>query len=224
MAAAAGFAQQQRQAPAGRPGNKHVEHDSLSNADYSLVVDGNRNAVFTAKAGDFVLEKALDASGSFTLRLTQGKDVVTIVSDSAGYLVARDKRTARFDPRASSQGDARDAVRAVLLGSPAVRSFRRLGVILENRDEPEDESALMINTLIDSAIVQMLDGDPGAVPRVAKRVVRKQRAKLQAVRLPGPLLRDCVGLYEASLMDAWMQFEQCMQWANNVHWWYQDWA
>jgi hypothetical protein len=217
MAPAAGFAGQQRQS--------QKIHDNLSNADYTASTDANGNAVFTAKAGDFLLEKAVDSSGNYTLRLTQGKDIVTIVSNSAGYLVSHGKRTARFDPRIAGQTEARDAIRAVLLGSQAVRSFRRLSIILENRDEGEDESPVMLSALVDGAIVQMLDGDPGAVPRIAKRMVRAQRARLQAVKFRADdTFKDCVGMYEHSLLEAWNQFTQCMAWANDVFWYFQDWA
>jgi len=217
MAPAAGFAGQQRQS--------QKVHDNLSNADYTASIDASGNAVLTLKAGDFLLEKAVDSSGNFTLRLTQGKDIVSIVSNSAGYLVSHGKRAARFDPRVAGQTEARDAVRAVLLGSPAVRSFRRLSVVLENRDEGEDESPMTLSALVDGAIVQMLDGDPGAVPRIAKRVVRTQRARLRAVRVRATdTLKDCVGMYERSLLEAWNQAVQCMEWASGVFWYFEDWA
>jgi hypothetical protein len=217
MAPAAGFAGQQRQS--------QKVHDNLSNADYTASIDANGNAVLTVKAGDFFLEKAVDSSGNFTLRLTQGKDIVSIVSNSAGYLVSHGKRAARFDPRVAGQAEARDAVRAVLLGSPAVRSFRRLSVVLENRDEREDESPMTLSALVDGAIVQMLDGDPGAVPRIAKRVIRAQRARLRTVRFrAADTLKDCVGMYERALLESWNQAAQCMEWADGVHWYFEDWA
>jgi hypothetical protein len=217
MTPAAGFAGQQRQ-------NQTV-HDHLSNADYTASMDANGNAVFTVKSGDFLLEKVVDASGHFTLRLTQSKDSVSIVSNSAGYVVSHGKRTARLDPRVAGQIDALDAVRAVLLGSPAVRSFRRLSVILENRDDGEYESPLILSALADGAIVQMLDGDPGAVPRVAKRMIRAQRARLQTVTFRAQdTLKDCVGMYERSLMEAWNLAVQCMQWASGISMYFQDWA
>ena len=50
MAPAAGFAGQQRQS--------QKVHDNLSNADYTASIDPSGNAVFTVKAGDFLLEKA----------------------------------------------------------------------------------------------------------------------------------------------------------------------
>ncbi len=201
------------------------EHDGLSNADYTASIDAAGNAVFTAKAGTFSMEKTVDASGAFTLRFSQDDDTVTVVRDQTGYQVSRGSRTARFDPRRTQQNDARDAVRVVLLGSKAVRSIRHLSLVLENRDERDEESPVLVGALIDGGVVQMLDGDPGALPRIAKRAVRKQRARLQLVRfLPDNMFKDCVGLYETSLLDAWNQYTQCMDWALNVHWWFSDWA
>ena len=230
MAPAAGYGQQGQR---GQQGNRNAaaqtkraieEHDNLSNATFAMSADANGNALFTVKAGDFLLEKILDSEGHATIRLIQGKDVVTIAWDQAGYVVSRGKRTARFDAR-SADGEGRDEVRAVLLGSQAVRSFRRLGVLLENRDEKEDESPAILGTLIDGAIVQMLDGDTGAPQRIGKRVVRKRAAQLRAVKfMPGEMLRDCVLLYENSLLDAWDLFSQCLEWARNVPWWFQNWA
>src|SRR5207237_2138730 len=115
----------------------------------------------------------------------------------SGYIVSRGKRSVRLDLRATSPGDSHDAVRTLLLGSQAVRSYRRLAFVLESRDEHEEESPAILGTLIDGALVQMLDGDPGAIPRIARRTIRKQAARLQAVRfLPDNLFKDCVGMYE----------------------------
>ena len=47
------------------------------------------------------------------------------------------------------------------VGTAAVRTFRRLGAALENRDESDDEGPLFLSALIDGSIVQMLDGDSG---------------------------------------------------------------
>jgi hypothetical protein len=108
----------------------------------------------------------------------QGKDVVSIAMNHGGYSVARGRKTARLDSQ-SGQEDL-DAVRAVLLGSQAVRTFRRLSASLENRDD-DDAGPLLLSTLVDGAIVQMLDGDSGATGRIGKRITRKQRAGLRQV-------------------------------------------
>ncbi len=198
----------------------YQEQDRLTATTFTVTTDAGGNAVFTAKGGDFSFEKVVSPTGEATLRLTQEKDVVTIAINQSGLVVGRGRRTVRIDPR-TDKGEDLDNVRALLLGSRAVRSFKRLAAALENRDESEEDGALAIVTLIDGAIVQLLDGDTDAPRRIGKRVTRKHRAALRTVaarRLPGGF-HDCVGLYEVALMDASRQYGQCWIEANDSFWW-----
>jgi hypothetical protein len=200
----------------GRPA--YEEHDAVTHTAFSSTVNDQGVALFTAKVDDFTLEKAVASTGDTTIRLMQGKDVVSIAMNHSGYVVARGTKTARLDPQSGKQEDM-DAVRAVLLGSPAVRTFRRLSASLENRDEAGDEGPLFLSTLVDGAIVQMLDGDPGATERIGKRITRKRRASLHPAMLrPDNLFTDCILSYEMSLMEAWDLFYQCTQTALNSAW------
>jgi hypothetical protein len=202
---------------------RREERDPATGAVFSVSLDSDSTARFTTRVGDFLLEKALASSGDLTLRLTQGKDTVTIAMSRTGYAVSRGKRSARFDPR-SQQADGRDAVRAVLLGSPAIRTFRRLMSALENRDEREEEGPLIVSALADGALVQMLDGDTGATERIGKRLTRKRRAAMKAVNLKPDTLRDCVLAYELSLIDAWDLYVICVDASRHSAWWIQSWA
>ena len=103
----------------------HEEHDRVTNAAFSATVDEQGNAVVTAKVDDFILEKAVASTGDTTIRLMRGKDIVSIAMNHGGYAVARGRKTARFDPQSGKQEDM-DAIRAVLLGSPAVRKPREI--------------------------------------------------------------------------------------------------
>jgi hypothetical protein len=199
------------------------EYDRATDASFSSTTDASGNAVITVRGGDFLLEKVLAQSGDTTLRLTQGKDVVTIALNQTGYAVSRGRRTARFDP-SSSQPEARDEVRSVLVGSKAVRTFRRLAAELEDRDESTDDSALVLSTLLDGALVQMLDGDSGATKRIGRRVTRKERGRLVPVKRAPDTFRDCMGLYVNSLMSAWDLYWQCYTAAVTTAWWYAYWA
>jgi hypothetical protein len=202
----------------------HEEHDAVTNTNFSSALDAQGNARFTVKVDDFTLEKGVASTGDTTIRLIQGKDVVSIAMNHGGYVVSRGKKTARLDSQSGKQEDA-DAVRAVLLGSPAVRTFRRLSTSFENRDDADKEGPLFLSTLVDGAIVQMLDGDPGAAERVGKRITRKQRAGLRQAGLRvGSTFTDCVLVYEMSLMEAWDQFYQCTEGALNRAWyaWWGD--
>jgi hypothetical protein len=203
--------------------NVHQEYDRSTDTTFVSTTDANGNALFTVKVGDFLLEKVLAASGDMTLRLTQGKDIVTIAMNQSGYQVARGRRSGRFDPR-SERTDGRDAIRSVLLGSPAVRTFRRLNAALENRDENEEDGPLLLSALVDGAMVQMLDGDPGATKRIGKRVTRKREAALRAVKLAPDTFRDCIALYEIALLDAWNLYWKCAEEASGYTWWLALWA
>lgn len=216
-------AQAARTAPAGpnqiRPRN-HVEHDRATGATFSLATDASGNVVTLMAARDFLLEKAIDSAGNTTIRLSQGRDSVMIAISQSGYSVRRGKRSARFDPRAPQEADI-DAIRSVLLGSPAVRTFRRLSSAFENRDE-DDHGPLVLSALVDGAIVQMLDGDPGATERLAKRITRKQRATLRAAGAPDDF-RDCVALYEQSLLYSYNLFRTCYEAADDQPWYNRPW-
>ena len=201
----------------------YEEHDRVMRADFTATTDAVGNAVLTLKGGDFVLEKVIANTGDSTLRLTQGKDVVTIAISQSGFQVARGGRTLRVDPR-SNQQQTFDGVRAMLIGSHAVRSFKRLVAALEERDESEEDGPLAMSALVDGAVVQLLDGDADAPRRIAKRLTRKQRASLRVVkagRLPGVFV-DCIGLYQVALLTSYGQFESCVIESTSYSWWSRD--
>lgn len=200
----------------------HEERDPVTNTVFSSTVDEQNNARITVKVGDFTLEKAVAPSGDTTIRLAQGADVVSVAMTRGGYVVQRRQKTARLDPQSGKQEDM-DAIRAVLLGSPAVRTFRRLSASLEARENSDSEGPLFLSTLVDGAIVQMLDGDAGAAERMGKRITRKRRAGLQQASLrPGDVFTDCVMNYELSLLDAWDLLYRCTETTfslNFFFWW-----
>ena len=81
----------------------HEEHDALTNTVFSSTVDDQGNARISVKVGDFTLEKAVAPGGDTTVRLVQGKDVVSVAMNHGGYLVERARKTARFDPQSGSR-------------------------------------------------------------------------------------------------------------------------
>ena len=202
---------------------RYQEHDAATSTTFTATSDGSGNAVLTLKGGDFVLEKVVAHTGDATLRLSQGKDVVTIAINQSGFHVARGQKSARIDPRTDKQ-DKLDTVRGLLTGSHAVRSFKRLAGAIEHRDPSVDDGPLALSALVDGAVVQLLDGDADAPLRIAKRISRKHRAAVQlasARRLPGVMV-DCIGLYQVSLMTAYGQFESCAIESTGYSWWSRD--
>jgi hypothetical protein len=201
----------------------HDERDNVTGAIFSAGRDGQGNARFAVSVNDFGLEKILAPSGDATIRLTQGQDVVTVVINHNGYVVERGERTAQFDLQ-SGQAEDFDLIRSVLLGSRAVGTFRRLAASLEDRDDDQELGPLMLGTLVDGAIVQLLDGDSGAPGRIGKRITRKQRAAIRRAKqtLGDILLNDCVQQYELALLYAWDLYQTCRDSAAAVQWylWY----
>jgi hypothetical protein len=208
--------------PDGRPQKGRApyrESDQATGAVLAAAPDDQGNARFVLTVNELRVEKTLATNGDTTLRLVEGADVVTISMNSAGYAVERGNRRARFDPQGATTEDL-DAVRAVLLGSRAVRSFRMLTAAFEARDEGDQDTPLVLATLVDGAIVQLLDGDSGAPSRIAKRMTRKLRTRLKPAKLmPGSLFfDDCVLRYEMGVLDAWSLLSQCQDSAWSMPW------
>ena len=208
---------------AGQARRVYREQDRATNTTLTATTDREGNAVVTLKGGDFTLEKVMASTGDATLRLSQGRDVVTIAINHGGFEVARGQKSARVDPRSDKQ-EKLDAVRAILIGSQSIKSFKRLVASLEQRDESEEDGALATSALVDGAVVLLLDGDADAPRRLAKRITRKQRSGVRAVsakRLPGVFV-DCIGLYEVALLTAWGQFESCYLESRAYSFWSRD--
>jgi hypothetical protein len=205
-----------------RQSARHTETDQVTGARLSLAVNQAGHVVTSVSLPDFLVEKVVDAVGHATLRISQGRDTVTVALSQSGYSIKRGNRSASFDPRNPREADV-DRIRSVLLGSQAIRAFRRLTAQLENSDD--DQSLLVMSTLVDGALVQMLDGDPGATQRIAKRLTRKQRATLRPIAAaPGRPYRDCILLYELSLVYSFDTFEECLETAYNNSWYISSWA
>lgn len=223
MAAVPALAAGQGNGNASGQRGRYQEHDIATRTNFTASTDAAGNAVLTLKGGNFVLEKVVAHTGDATLRLSQGKDVVTIALNQSGFHVARGQKSVRIDPR-SDRPDKHDGARSLLTGSQAVRSFKRLVAAMEQRDESEEDGPLALSALVDGAVVQMLDGDDDAARRIAKRLTRKQRASLRIVsakRAPG-VYYDCIGGYQVALMTAYGQFENCAIESTAYSWWSRD--
>jgi hypothetical protein len=196
----------------------HTEHDRALEASFTATADARGNAVLLVQTGDLSLEKTVTAAGAATLRIARDKDVVSIAIGQGGYTVRRGKRSASFDP-GSPREDAADAVRAVLAGSKAVRGFREFSGVLEARGG-DDDCAMELAALVDGAMVAMLDGDPGAVERIGRRIAGKRRDGAQRARYRPAQFADCVLGYEQSLLYSYDLYWTCMQAAEASAWYF----
>jgi len=215
--------QDNRGTPLSRRNEVHREYDRATDATFAAAIDANGIGYFTIAVGDFLFEKALASSGDSTIRLSRGKDVVTIAASQTGYQVERGKKSARFDPR--SQQSRADNARALLLGSEAIRTFKRMAAALEDRDESQVDTPLVTAALVDSALIQTLEGEPGAAKRLGKRLTRRQRMDVQPVRaVRAPMqFTDCVGNYQLSLVYGWDQYASCLYEAWERNWYLREW-
>src|SRR4051812_4285776 len=72
------------------------ERDAVTNTVFSATMDEQGNARLTAAVADFTLEKVVAPTGDATIRMTQGKDVVSVALNHGEYVVSRGKKTAHL--------------------------------------------------------------------------------------------------------------------------------
>ncbi len=203
---------------------RYQEHDRATNTSFTATTDAAGNAVLTLKGGDFMLEKVVAHTGDATLRLSQGKDVVTIALSQSGFQVAQRAEVGSRRPALRQTGQARqrplDAHR--LAGRPLVQAagLRHWNSATRAKTMVRWRSAR--SSMAPSSSCSMAIRD--APRRLAKRITRKQRAAVRVVsakRMPGVMV-DCIGLYEVALMTAYNQFESCAIESKDYSWWSRD--
>jgi hypothetical protein len=184
-------------------------YDAGSGVRFWAGMDSEGRAVLRLTAARFEFEKSVTASGQTSIRIVGGDDRVTVTFAQHVVSVGRGKARVRFDPRLATEEDE-NKVRRLLVGSRAVRIFRAIAAHLESRS-PEEDDFFATSTLVDGALVGLLDGDNAGVGRVARRIGKRQRARLQSVAA-GRQSRyaDCVGLYESTVGWAWNEYQGCV--------------
>jgi hypothetical protein len=189
------------------------QHDETLDATFSVGMAPDGSAWTQLESGDLKVEKWATAAGDATIVLNYQKDRVALSLKSGGYTVSRGKRSASFSPSDQSD-DRRTAFRTLLVGSPAVRAFRALANAMERRNG--QDTAAMISTMVDGAIVAMLDGDDGAIERLGRRLKNRFRPGLRQARTALPVqFTDCVLNYELALLSAWDAYAGCI----NTNFW-----
>ena len=112
-----------------------------------------------------------------------------------------------------------ERVRALLAGSRAVKQYRRLAASVEESDEASPASH---GVLIGASVVHLLDGDPGAPSRIARRLAARRpaaaRRNVAAVQDPSGAgsSEDCWATYETRVNQAYNDFWDCMR---TRQWW-----
>lgn len=156
-----------------------------------------------AREGGLGVRKTVASDGRVTLELRLGRASTRLVASPEGIEVASGGETVAFDPRDATE-TTYEQVRLLLARSQPVRHFRRLAARLEATDA---DDATTIGVLVADAFVGMLDGDIGAPGRIARRLARKQRARIRAAGLSP----NCYLNYEREVVEAWSDLERCYE-------------
>ena len=202
---------------ASREHKAHQRHDALIGVDYSAGMDTQGRAVLRLTAARFEFEKSVTASGETSIHIAAGDDRVNLTLAQTFISVGRGKARVEFDPRLATEEDE-NKVRRLLVGSRAVRAFRTIVAHLESR-APEEDDYFVTATLVDGALVGLLDGDQGVIGRVARRIGSRQRVRLQAVASRGQdRYPDCWGMYENTVQWAWTEYQTCNVEASDDPW------
>lgn len=160
-------------------------------------------AELLAQRGDFEVRKRVQPTGEFVLDLALGNDRVHLEMLATQTVVQR--AGTRFVLDRASVTDAEMAqVARMLAESKAVRRFRWLS---DQVMRVEDDSAGALALLTSDALVGALSGDAGAPRRVALHLSRRGRARQRPVRLAP----SCYDQMETRMVDAWNDFEACVQ-------------
>ena len=160
-------------------------------------------AEMLAQRGDFEVRKRVQPSGEVVLDLSLGRDRVHVEMLATQTVVQRAGTRIVVD-RASATDTEMAQVARMLAESNAVRRFRWLA---DQVMRIEDDSAGAIALLTSDAVVGALSGDAGAPRRVALHLSRRGRARQRPVRLAP----SCYDQMETRMVDAWNDFEACVQ-------------
>lgn len=190
--------------------------DARTGVVFRAGLDDHNRATLTATSGDFQFEKSVTSTGETHLRIVVGDDNVSVSFSQQLLVVGRGANTASVDPRVLNEDDG-NRLRQLLAGSRAVRAFRSLAGVFELR-APEEDDVFATALLVDGALVASLDGDPGAIARIARRSAARRFGRLQAVKARQDRFEDCVGKYENTLSWAWDEMVECNVSASDDPW------
>jgi hypothetical protein len=157
--------------------------------------------LLSATTGDLSIRKTVYADGRYLALIEQGRDRVAFASSEGRLTVTYGSKSLTLSSDQDDQQPAR--VRGLLVSSPALRVFRRLVAELEATGDVTPE---ILSLRITGAIVSQVDGDDGAV----RRLGRELRAKFGAGMRKARLRASCWDAYQALVVQAANQMEECM--------------
>jgi hypothetical protein len=181
-------------------------------AQISLGLTPDGSAFFHAVSGDLDVTKRVSRAGTYALRLARGQDAVEIRADRAAVTVSRGGQSVQVDLATAGEDDLA-AVRLLLAGSRSVRGLRVLAAAMGS-GATRSPGALAV--LLADAMVGVLDGDVGAVLRLAERIGSRGPAVRRVSAEQG-----CYERWEAEVIRAYDSYLECIvqhlgvtQWAD----------
>jgi hypothetical protein len=186
-----------------------VVHDAPTGAVFHADLRPDGLAAVSVRLDPLRLEKTISPDGDVEMTLTLDDDVVSVSSKArTGIRVVRNRRTALVPPR-HAEASQIDSVRAVLLGSKAVRAFKYVVAELESRQE---DDIFVFSTLTDGALIATLDGDVGAVRRIAARLIRRRVSVLNAAHevTAQTTFTNCWDIYVNTLVGIELDYRRCL--------------
>ncbi len=153
-------------------------------------------------AGDLEVTKIVTRTGPFSIQLVRGEDTVLIRVGADALSVTRGAGTAEVG-LAGADEEQWLAVQTLIAGSRSVRAMRVLAAALAPGAERSPAGLALI---LADAVVGYADGDVAALQRLAGRFGRKPPA-VRLAREDGP---GCYEKWEAEVIRAWNEYEQCV--------------
>ena len=129
-----------------------------------------RIIVVTAVSAEIVFSKTVFPDGRVEAAFERGQDRVSVVTTTSGVTVSRGGTVITLENAAVTDA-ALGRVRGLFASSAAVRGFRALDAAVEEEDELTSPERLAVR--LTGALVAQLDGDEGAVGRLARQLRAK---------------------------------------------------
>lgn len=157
--------------------------------------------LLSATAGELSFRKVVYADGRYQAQIEQGRDRIAFAGSEGRVTVTYGSRSLTLSADQDDRQPGR--VRALIVSSPALRQFRRLVAQLEATGDVSPE---VLGLRVTGAVVSEVDGDEGAVRRLSRELRAKFTANMRKVRLR----TSCYDSYQALVVQAANQMEECM--------------
>ena len=178
---------------------------SLHDVIYQMRETNDGSIETTAVSSEVSFKKIVFPDGRTEASFERGRDRVSVVSTQSGVTVSRGADTTTIEHSNVSE-EKLGRVRSMWATSPALRAFRALVAAIEESDEIAAPEPFAVR--LTGALVAQLDGDDGAIARLAGRI-RLQVAGPE--RKASLTTIDCWSIYADAVVRAARDLENCLK-------------